>query len=145
MWSPHLKHIENVKRQSTETIPGFKKLTYEERLEKLKLQKYRSLRGIGMGVLIVVYNILHGFMFFFNDERVTSELFNIMYQAWIRGHSLKLIKHKSRLERILHFQSGECAASVNAFENRLDKLWFNHLMKDNLDTEYKCKEEGKDQ
>ena len=29
-----------------------------------------------------------------------------------------------------------CAPSVNAFENRLDKLWYNHPMKFNPDIEY---------
>ena len=89
-------NIENLQRQSTKIIPGFKKLTYEECLEKLKLQtlKYRRLRGWGGGGggLMVVYNILHVFY----DEQDTSELSNIMYQAQKRGHSLKMIKHRSR-------------------------------------------------
>ena len=29
-----------------------------------------------------------------------------------------------------------CAPSVNAFENRLDKLWYNHPMNFNPDIEY---------
>ena len=76
--------IENVQRRSTKLIPGFKTLSYKERLQKLKLPtlKYRRLRWD----MIEVYKILHGVY----DERVTSELFNIKDQARTRGHSLRL-------------------------------------------------------
>ena len=78
VWSPYLKKhidmIENVQRRSTKVIPGFKNLTYEERLRKLKLPtlKYRRLRGD----MIEVYKILHGTY----DKRVTAELLNV--SAW---------------------------------------------------------------
>ena len=147
VWSPYLKKhqqiIENVQRRSTKLIPGFKTLSYEERLQKLKLPtlKYRRLRGD----MIEVYKILHGVY----DERVTSELFNIKDQARTRGHSLRLTKHRCRLDMRKNFFTSRvvnvwnsltekvvCAPSVNAFENRLDKLWYNHPMKFNPDIEY---------
>ena len=67
--------IENVQCRSTKLIPGFKALSYEERLQKFKLPtlKYPRLRGD----MIEVYKILHGVY----DERVTSEVFNIKDQA----------------------------------------------------------------
>ena len=44
VWSPYLtKHItelENVQRQSTKLIPGYKELDYKERLERLNLLTY---------------------------------------------------------------------------------------------------------
>ena len=33
----HINMIENVQRRATKVIPGFDKLSYEERLKKLKL------------------------------------------------------------------------------------------------------------
>ena len=52
-WSPYLKKhkhtcmIENVQRRATKVIPGFNKISYKERLKKLKLPmlKYCRLRG----------------------------------------------------------------------------------------------------
>ena len=73
--------IENEQCRTTKVIPGFKKLSYEERLKKLKLPtlKYRRLRGD----MIEVYKILHGVY----DKRVRTELFNVTDQARTHGHS----------------------------------------------------------
>ena len=42
VWSPRLgkdkKHVEGVQRKATKIIHGLKDLTYEKRLEKMKLQ-----------------------------------------------------------------------------------------------------------
>ena len=101
----------------------------------------------GGGGMIEVYKILHGVY----DKRVTSELLNVMDHSRTRGHSLKLAKHRSRLELRKNFFTSRVvnmwnslteqvisAPSVNAFENRLNKLhvWTNHLMKYNPETEY---------
>ena len=51
VWAPHLKkhivEIENVQRRATKLIPGFKNLSYEERLRRLNLPTlaYHRLRG----------------------------------------------------------------------------------------------------
>ena len=95
--------------------------------------------------MIEVYKILHGVY----DEQVTSELFNIKDQARTRGHSLRLTKHRCRLDMRKNFFTSKvvnvwnsltekvvCAPSVNAFENRLDKLWYNHPMKFNPDIDH---------
>ena len=95
--------------------------------------------------MIEVYKILHGVY----DERVTNELFNVTVQTRTRGHSWKLAKDRSRLEIRKNFFTSRvinvwnsltdkvvCAPSVNAFENRLDKLWSNHPMKYNPDTQF---------
>ena len=60
VWAPHLKkhivEIENVQRRAAKLIPGFKNLTYEERLKRLNLPTlaYRRLRGD----MIELYKIL---------------------------------------------------------------------------------------
>ena len=95
--------------------------------------------------MIEVYKILHGVY----DERVTSELFNIMDQARTRGYSLRLTKHRCGLDMRKNFFTSRVvnvwnsltekivfAPSVNAFENGIDKLWYNHQMKFNPDIEY---------
>ena len=62
VWSPYLmKHItalENVQRQATKLIPGYKELDYKERLKRLNLPtlSYRRLRGD----TIEIYKILTG-------------------------------------------------------------------------------------
>ena len=84
--------VESVQCRATKLIPGFKKFTCEELLKKLNLPtlKYLRLRGD----MLEVYKILHGVY----DEQVTTELFNVADQAQMHGHSLKLAKHRSRLE-----------------------------------------------
>ena len=60
VWSPwkikYIDSIENVQRRATKQIPGFKNLSYEERLRRLKLPslKFRRIRGD----MIETYKIL---------------------------------------------------------------------------------------
>ena len=95
--------------------------------------------------MIEVYKILHEVY----DRWVTSELLNVMDHSPTRGHSLKLAKHRSRLELRKNVFTSRgvnvwnslteqviSAPSVNAFENRLDKLWINHPIKYNPESEY---------
>ena len=80
-----------------------------------------------------------------------SELFKIKEQALTQGYSLRLTKHKCRLDirknfftsRVVNawnFLTGKvvCAPSVIAFGNHLDKQWYmyNHPMRFNPDIEY---------
>ena len=85
---------------------------------------------------IEVYKIFHGVY----DKRVASELFNIKDQARTRGHFLRLTKHRCRLDIRKYFFTSKVVnvwnsfkgkevvytSSVNAFENNLDKFWYNH-------------------
>ena len=100
---------------------------------------------MGGGVMTEIYKILHGVY----DKRITSELLTVIDHSRTRGHSLKLAKHRSRLELRKNFFTSRVvnvrnslteqvinAPSVNAFENHLDKLWTNHLMKYNPESEY---------
>ena len=47
VWNPYITALENVQRRATKLIPGFKDMTYENRLRKLKLPTlaYRRKRG----------------------------------------------------------------------------------------------------
>ena len=95
--------------------------------------------------MIEVYKILHGVY----DKQVTSELLNVMDHSRTRGHSMKLTKHRSKLEMRNNFFTSKVvnvwnslmeqaisAPSVNVFENRIDKLWADHPTKYNPDAEY---------
>ena len=73
--------------------------------------KYRRLRGD----MIEVYKILHGVY----DERVTSELFNIKDQAQTHGHSLRLTKHRCRLDMRKNFFSSRVAKVWNSYMRRV--------------------------
>jgi hypothetical protein len=136
IWRPHLqKHInmiENVQRRATRLIPGFKDLTYEERLRKLKLPSlaYRRMRGD----IIEMYKLAtHKY-----DRRITEGLLHHIERN-SRGHQLKLRKDRpsstlqanSFLHRTVNNwnklpQSVVEAESVKAFERRLDKHWHDH-------------------
>ena len=63
IWNPHLRKlifmIENVQIRSTKLIPGYKELSYEERLKKLHLPTlaYRRLRGDMIEVFKILKNV----------------------------------------------------------------------------------------
>ena len=84
----HIEAIEKVQRRRTKMLPGLQKLTYEERLRKLKLPTlaYRRNRGD----MIEVFKILKGFY----DTRVTGQIFRCNTGS-NRGHSLKLAKPRA--------------------------------------------------
>ena len=134
IWSPILKKdivaIENVQRRATKQIPGFRDLSYEERLRKLKLPtlKYRRIRGD----VIEMYKILTGKY----DPRVSN--FVKLSQDDRRGHRLKIYKEYFRLNvRKNYFVNRTvniwnnlpsqviAATSVKNFEKRLDRFWKN--------------------
>ena len=136
IWNPHLlKHIisiENVQRRATKQIPGFKDLSYEERLTKLKLPtlKYRRDRGD----MIETYKILTGKY----DRKITQHLLPINNRE-SRGHLLKLhhrrpitnLRKYNFTYRIVHNWNELPhhiieSPTTNTFEKRLDKFWSNH-------------------
>jgi len=134
VWAPHLKQnintIENVQRRATKLIPGFNKLAYSERLERLKLPTliYRCWRGN----MIEVYKFMNQ-IYEVELESVGLQRDN---ESITRGHKFKLYKQKYNLalrknafglrvvnewnklpEEIVESES------VNVFKNRLDKFW----------------------
>ena len=131
-WNPYLKKditvIENIQRRATKLVQGFRNLSYEERLERLGLTtlEKRRLRGD----LIETFKILYEF------DKVDKGLFQRATTQHLRGHSLKLFKHQTRLQVRSNFFSQRIiniwnnlpehvvtATSVNSFKNKLDKHW----------------------
>ena len=122
--------LESVQRSATKLVNGFKKLSYEQRLIRLGLTTLEVRRK--RGDLIECYKILTG------KENVDPLQFvhisDIKYD--LRGHSLKLVANRSRLNIRQNFFSQRVvrpwncfpqnvidAPSVNSFKNRLDKFW----------------------
>ena len=129
VWNPHLQGniyaIEAVQRRATQLNPGFSNLEYTERLKKLNLTTLVCRRARGDMLENGQYNsapILH------LDTRT--------HGTTTRGHQLKVEKGRSRLDVRKHFFTQRVvnlwnalpvnlvsAPTVNAFKNRLDKLW----------------------
>ena len=129
VWSPRLekdkKLVEGVQRRATKIIPGLKDLTYEQRLEKMKLPSmcYRRLRGD----LIEVFKYTH------NIYKLSDSLLELESRTNTRGHSYKLKKQRCNTTLRQHFFTQRNvdrwnslpaevaeAPSRNAFKNRVD-------------------------
>jgi len=135
VWSPHLKtyidKIEKVQERATKMLPGMRKKTYEERLKILELPtlKYRRERGD----MINTYKMLNGV----HEKQLCPTLLMKLEVTGISGRN-KLALHQSRCNTDIrkYFFSQRIVAiwntlpdkvveapSVDAFKNRLDKLW----------------------
>jgi ribonuclease P/MRP protein subunit RPP40 len=136
VWNPHLKKdtnsIEAVQRRATKLIPGFRDLTYQQRLHRLNLPslEFRRLRGD----MIETFKIIRGI---YNIDK--EDFFNINSHSTTRGHPFKIIKptiNSSIRKNYFTFriintwnslpENIVLAPSLNAFKNRLDKFWKNH-------------------
>ena len=134
VWAPYLvkdvEAIENVQRRATKLIPTLKSLNYEERLRKLGLPTlaYRRARGD----MIETYKILRGIY----DEDVCHDIFVLQEDQRTRGHSKKIFKKMSRLNKSKNSFCNRvinnwnllppCAIAsetVKEFEHNLDKAW----------------------
>ena len=139
VWTPHkvkeIERLEGVQRRATKQLPGFKELTYEERLKKLKLPtlRYRSIRGD----MIETYKILSGNYNLFGEEFLNTWEGSINREG-NRGNSKKLYTKRSRLDLRKHYFTNRItkpwnslpnevvqAETTNAFKNKLDKHWRN--------------------
>jgi hypothetical protein len=135
VWSPHLKKdckaLEDVQRRATRQVPQLKGLTYQERLERLKLPTlaYRRLRGD----MIEVYKITHG-LYKVDQEALLPK----RTHPSNRGHNLQLEKRRVTSSTRLHSFAHRTitpwnslpaavvdAPSLNSFKSRLDKHWKN--------------------
>lgn len=135
VWNPmligDLEHLEKVQRRATKMVPAIKDRTYEDRLQILELPTlvYRRKRGD----MIQVYKILHNL-----EDIEPSSLLQQSGKTSTRGHSMKLLKQHCRTKTRQNFFSQRVvndwnslteevvqAPSINAFKNRLDKLWNN--------------------
>ena len=150
VWHPqHAKEInliESVQRRATKQVPKMKDMSYQERLEKLKLPSllYRRLRGD----MIEVYKRTHGHY----DQDIKCPLaFNKQTARVTRGHTFKLFFRRPRLDCRKHFfayrvvqnwnslpDSMVNAKSLFSFENKLDIAW--HHLKYDFDSLLKYKD-----
>ena len=144
-WSPYLRkninQVEQVQRRATKCIPGFKNLSYKERLMKLDLPtlSYRRLRGS----MIEVFKIINIY-----DKEVTSQ-FQIKPSA-TRGHDQRIYVKTARKHHPLHHSFHHRVANpwnslpshvikspnLDIFKNRLDKHWKNLPLR--FDHEARC-------
>jgi hypothetical protein len=132
-WRPHLKKdidlLEGVQRRATRMINGFKDKSYEVRLCCLNLTtlETRRLRGD----LTEVFKMFKGF-----DNLDPSKFFELNNLP-TRGHSLKLVKPRCRLDvrkfsfahRVVEVWNSldeltVACDSTNSFKNRLDKFLY---------------------
>ncbi len=130
---PYLKkdvdYVERVQRLATSKVKGMKDLSYAERLSELGLQtlEHRRFRGD----LIVAFSIYKG-----RYDLPFEEFFSFATLSNLRGHSLKLLRGKFRLNRRgSAFAVRVVAAwnrlpqyvidapSVATFQQRLDGCW----------------------
>ena len=111
VWSPHLKKhvdmIENVQMRATKLVDGFGKLTYRERLEKLKLPTlaYRRLRGD----VIEIYKHFHRY-----DQEILPPSF-IRRTRPSRQHNFQLHEFTPG--------DGERGARSNFLYHRIARVW----------------------
>jgi ribonuclease P/MRP protein subunit RPP40 len=132
-WRPHFQKdidlIEGVQRRATKLISSLKDKTYEERLRLLNLQTLETRRI--RGDLIEVFKMFKGF------ENIDPYIFFRLNTAPTRGHSLKLIKPRCRLDirkysfahRIIDIwnsldESIIACDSINGFKGRIDKFLY---------------------
>ncbi|XP_063371820.1 uncharacterized protein LOC134660049 [Cydia amplana] len=131
-WSPYfakdIDMLEKVQRSFTKLPRQLKNKPYEERLKELKLTTLKHRRE--RGDLIETYKILSGHY----DLKDFHEMFKRNNNTRLRGHHLKLERHKSHSNPYKHFLSNRVvrawnklpedvvsAQNVNQFKNQLDK------------------------
>lgn len=136
VWNPKAKKLisslEKVQRRASKMVPGLGNLSYEERLRELKLPtlQYRRYRGD----MIETYKLAH-------ELYDTSNDFMKFKPSNARGHNLRghrFMIEKERPDKDIRRCAFKCrvtnqwnnlpeaivnAPSLNAFKNRLDKLW----------------------
>ena len=136
-WSPHLKKhikaIENVQRRGSKTFPGLKDLSYEARLQAMRLPTlaYRRYRGN----MIEVFKVTHSI---YDHEASKGLLGREKKSVNSRGHDHKINKKGCRLDiRLYSFtyyvvdqwnNLPDWVVNANfiaCFERPLAKLWHN--------------------
>jgi len=135
-WNPMLLsdsyEIEKVQRRATRLIPGLSHFTYPTRLRILNLDslKFRRRRAD----LILVFRVINGI-----DALEWSDFFEFSPVSKTRGHTLKLLKPRARLNVRKNFfthrvvndwnnlspETISCS-SLKSFKDALSKEWMNH-------------------
>lgn len=136
VWAPYLikdiDAVENVQRRASKRVPALKNLSYEDRLKKLGLPTlaYRRARGD----MIETYKILSGVY----DQEVCQDVFVMQEDRRTRGHTKKIFKERTRLDKRKNSFCKRVTNNWNAlpqyviesesvlkFESNLDKSWRN--------------------
>ena len=122
VWSPydvkHIKSIENVQRRATKQIPGFRDLSYAQRLRKLKLPTllYRRVRGD----LIETYKILND-----NNNLNNGRYDNTTVKFLTKWRDLGVrISPRNNQLALLPQKANKCVR-LNSFSVRVVKWWNN--------------------
>jgi len=132
VWSPCYQKdktlIERVQHRFRRMIPGFSKLPYCEILKRLGLWSLEERRN--RADLIEVFKMVKGL-----SEIPMESMFEFSTTKHLRGHELKLTKHRSKLEVRRHFFTERLvnrwnsldhltvnASIMNSFKNGLQRL-----------------------
>ena len=133
-WSPFLNKdievLERVQKSATNLVSSLRKFSYPDRLSLLGLTTLKMRRT--RGDLIETFKLLTG-----RGNIDKAQFFSLAKnEHGLRGHSMKIVKRRSRLDIRKYFfsqrvvsdwnkltQSVVDAQSVNSFKNRLDKHW----------------------
>ena len=147
VWAPykrkHIDNIEKIQRHFTKYMFGMNKLTYHERLTKLKLPslEFRRFRGD----LIEAYKIIHHLY----DPLTTKTLLTLDSQSITRSNGLKIKKNRVNHKQYQMFFTNRIqthwnklprhivnAKSLNQFKNKIDTHFKAIMYTTNLFTEY---------
>lgn len=132
-WSPNsardIDAIEKVQEIATRSIPGFSRLSYIERLRRLKLFSLRRRRL--RGDLIETFKIINGFV-----SVNTNDFFAFRRSQNLRGHPFTLakprvltsIRQQTFAVRVINSWNllpteVVMAPSIDCFKARLDRVW----------------------
>ena len=126
-----IKLLEDVQRKYTKHILEVKKLSYEKRLEKLKLPslEFRRFRGD----LIQVYKIVHKHY----DRPSVSNLFTFSQDTRLRGHGYKITKFLTKKRQYQHFFSNRIVNKWNGLTSETVNSKSINIFKNNIDREFK--------
>ena len=137
-WSPHLvkdiQVLENVQKAATNLVPKLRKYSYPVRLQKLGITSLKDKRA--RGDMIEVYKLLTG-----KKQIDSTQFFKLAQNHYgLRGHEMKLVKERSRLDTRKFFFSQRVvngwnrlpaavvnAETVNGFKNAYDHNYANDM------------------
>ena len=102
--------IERVLHRFTRMIPGFSKLPYCERLKRLGLWSLEKRRN--RAHLIAVFKMVKGL-----SGILMESMFELSTTKHLRGHELKLTKHRSKLEVRWHLFTERLDSRLNSLDH----------------------------
>ena len=132
VWSPYYNKdkvmLESVQHRFTRLFSELRAMSYEDRLETLRLWSLEERRN--RQDLIEVYKMMHG-----HTDVPVSTFFDITADSCTRGHSMKMVKRHCHTDLRLYFFSNRVvnrwntlsqdivsAPSVNSFKRHLNIL-----------------------